>query len=219
MSSKSNEYGYVPESLTQSRNNNTGVFEIDDINSLITEQKWTGKSYGQIELIETKNMTGVASLTFTNLGSYNHHLIVIHYWAPSTSGIEGLAMRLSNNGGTSYLQTADYDICHAYGTTSGTNSSTQSTSSTSIATGPYINDEGIAASKIYLHNALDSTRVTHASYHHADYRGDGGYAGQTVFSFGSNYWPTAETHNAIQLFCTNNAATGLISLYGIGEVA
>ena len=53
MVDKSNEYGYVPESPTQARGSNTGIFEVNDVTDLLLAQQWSG-DFGKLQLIQTQ---------------------------------------------------------------------------------------------------------------------------------------------------------------------
>ena len=70
------EYGYIPEAPEQSFGNNIGIFTPKDIYDLTRADKYT--NYGQLELIETQNITGVSSTTFSNLGDYNVHFLTVN---------------------------------------------------------------------------------------------------------------------------------------------
>ena len=79
MSDKSNKYGYVGADIpAQSFGSNKGVFNPAEINELVADNKWT--SFGQLELIETQTVSGVASVEFTNLKTniYNVHFITVN---------------------------------------------------------------------------------------------------------------------------------------------
>ena len=96
-------YGYKGADVPQSFGNNTGVFDPADINNLVKDDKWT--QYGQLELIETQNITGVSSTTFSSLGDYNVHFLTVNDFQPVTDGTD-LRIRFISNGteytGTTY---------------------------------------------------------------------------------------------------------------------
>jgi len=70
------KYGYKGAEPTQSFGNNTGVFDPNDINNLIADNKWT--SFGQLELIETQTVSTVSTVDFTDLGDYNVHFLTVN---------------------------------------------------------------------------------------------------------------------------------------------
>ena len=81
MSKKSNEYGYVPKSPAQLDADNTGIFETDDVISLLSDNKWSTTS--QLVEIETKTIySGYSGQTieFDNIREdvFENHLLWIN---------------------------------------------------------------------------------------------------------------------------------------------
>ena len=79
MSDKSNVYGYVSGGPTQARTSNTGVFEVNDVNSLLGSKDWSGL-FGNLELIQTQTAaTHDTEVDFTSIDetTYNTHLLTI----------------------------------------------------------------------------------------------------------------------------------------------
>ena len=73
----SNKYGYVGKDVpTQSFGSNKGVLNTDDLYELSNAGKLT--QYGQLELIETKTVSTVSTVDFTNLGNYNVHFLTVN---------------------------------------------------------------------------------------------------------------------------------------------
>ena len=206
------EYGYIPEAPEQSFQNNKGIFTPKDIYDLTRADKYT--NYGQLELIETQSMAGASIVDFTNLGSYNVHFMTMNNFVPSTSSNEAPECRLSNNGGSSFISSG-YQYAFQYGGSTGTFGEGRGTSATTITGFPYINDEGTGGFYIYFYNLLDSSKYSYSTHHSMDYRGDNVYSGQSFAIFGSNVLTTAETHNAIRFFSSNNVTSADFSLYGI----
>ena len=89
------KYGYKGAEPTQSFGNNTGVFDPNDINNLIADNKWT--TFGQLELIETQTVSNVSSIDFTNLGNYNVHFFVINNHQVAVTNSR-LGLRFYENG-------------------------------------------------------------------------------------------------------------------------
>lgn len=91
MSNKSNEYGYVPQSPAQLDADNTGIFEANDVISLLADNKWSTSS--QLVEIETKTIySGYAGQTieFDNIREdvFENHLLWINnlkIWYGSTT--------------------------------------------------------------------------------------------------------------------------------------
>jgi hypothetical protein len=171
---------------------------------------------GKLELIETQSMAGASIVDFTNLGSYNVHFMTMNNFVPSTSSNEAPECRLSNNGGSSFISSG-YQYAFQYGGSTGTFGEGRGTSATTITGFPYINDEGNSGFYIYFYNLLDSSKYSYSTHHSMDYRGDNVYSGQSFAIFGSNVLTTAETHNAIRFFSSNNVTSADFSLYGIAE--
>ena len=207
------KYGYKGAEPTQSFGNNTGVFDPNDINNLIADNKWT--TFGQLELIETKTVSAVSSVDFETLGSYNVHFLTWNDLKIGTSAGNYLQLRFSNNGGTSYIASG-YQVAMQYGGNNGSfGDTTRSTSANSITYLSYSNTTTSNANQngyLYLYNLLDSSKYSFLTSHSFN------QSTSTVayFYFGSGVLPTAETHNAFQLLLSGGATiSGTISLYGI----
>ena len=72
------KYGYVGKESDipqQAFRANAGVLNPNDIIDLSNNNKLT--QYGQLELIETKTASNVASTVFTNLQDFNVHYLTI----------------------------------------------------------------------------------------------------------------------------------------------
>ena len=112
------KYGYKGAEPTQSFGNNTGVFDPNDINNLIADNKWT--TFGQLELIETQtHSSDVAQVDFLDIKSdiYNVHFMTLNNIVSSSDA--GLDCRLSNDGGSTF-ESSNYDYAIQYVQTSGT---------------------------------------------------------------------------------------------------
>ena len=210
----SNEYGYIPE-VEQSFGNNTGVFDPADINNLVADNKWT--QYGQLELIETQNIAGVSSTTFSNLGDYNVHFITYNDMLIGTDN-QTLAIQVSYDGGTSFrTSTNDYQYALQWGRADGTFFESRDTTSAYIPIGLSIgnntNERGNGYA--YLYNMLDSAKYSFSTYH-CSHTGD---TTTNVMNFGSSVCDIAEVHNAFKVYNlgATSQLTGTISLYGIKE--
>ena len=60
--SKTNEFGYIPNSPTQSDGSNTGIFEVNDVLQLITAGQWySGFVADELNRIYTYTFTGSES--------------------------------------------------------------------------------------------------------------------------------------------------------------
>jgi hypothetical protein len=209
----SSEFGYIPESPEQSFGNNKGIFTPTDIYDLTRADKYT--NYGQLELIQTQTVTSSTSaVDFTNLGNYNVHFLTSNNFS-STQDAEVLQPFLSNNGGTSFINSG-YQQAGQIGDSNGNFSESRSTSTSSMAvlgksgtgTGEH------SGSYAYFYNLLDSSKYSFMTSHQIAWNDQP----EAEFRFFSAVLPTAETHNAIRLTGgLGNIATLVVSLYGIKE--
>ena len=218
MSDKSNKYGYVGVDIpAQSFGSNKGVFNPAEINELVADNKWT--SFGQLELIETQTVsTTTANIEFTDLGSYNVHLLVSSNFQPNVAGDgASLITRISNDGGSSYISTG-YQEALQRNLANGTNSEVRSTNTSRFsrsagATGSSTNENGEGYT--YFYNLLNSSKYSFSTTHIV------GFDSTPTFNiyFGGSVLPTAETHNAIQVFSSIGSISTLTAkLYGVKQL-
>ena len=202
------EFGYIPESPEQSFGNNKGIFTPTDIYDLTRADKYT--NYGQLELIETQTASTSSSLDFTDLGSYNVHFMTLNNFQADTTSTASVLGRLSNNGGSSYISTSNYQRAWFRIRTDGTTSDINGTNKTSFDSFFAIDsDYRSSQGYIYFYNLLDSSKYSFVTFHSWNSVTDWTYWGSFVL-------PVAETHNALRIFpSVNNFLTGTASLYGI----
>jgi len=166
---------------------------------------------GKLELIETQTASTSSSLDFTDLGSYNVHFMTLNNFQADTAAQAGVDGRLSNNGGSSYISTSNYERAwfriNTAGTTTEVNGTRTSFDSFFAIDSDYRSSQGY----IYFYNLLDSSKYSFVTFHSWNSVTDWTYFGSFVLS-------VAETHNAIRIFPdVNNFLTGTASLYGIAE--
>jgi len=208
--SKSNKYGYSGVDIpTQAFGANVGKFDPAEINELVQEDKYT--NYGQLELIETQNITGVSSTTFSSLGDYNVHFLTVNDFQPIQDGTD-LRIRFLSNG-TEY--TSNYQRALQYGYSTGTNGEEKSTSGDYFRavfnTGSGTNEKG--NSYTYLYNLTDSTKYNFATQHSVVV---GAETHPTMkYMFGSYVQTSAVSMDTIKLYNVYNNVEADISLYGI----
>ncbi len=157
--SKSNEYGYVPTSPTQSNNNNTGVFEVNDIVDLLALDEWTLQD--SLVLIETKNITSsTAFIDFTNLGTYNTHLLSLNDEAKASTTKDFLCIRVGTDG---TFKTSRYSSSFRYGGTNNSFGDDRSQSETSFnRLLQNVDNTGNANGIFWLYNIVNNeTTVAH----------------------------------------------------------
>ena len=205
-------YGYKGADVPQSFGNNKGVFDPSDINNLVKDDKWT--NYGQLELIETQNITGVSSTTFSNLGDYNVHFLTVNDFQPVQNGTD-LRIRFISNG-TEYTG-AFYQRAIQYGTNGGTFAEEKSTTGTYLRatfnTGNATNEK--TSSYTYFYNLLDTTKYNFTSHQIANI-GAGSHP-EFYMAFGSGVQTSAVAMDTIKLYNAYNNYEADISLYGIKE--
>ena len=205
------KYGYKGAEPTQSFGNNTGVFDPNDINNLIADNKWS--TFGQLELIETVNASAVSSFDFSTLGTYNVHFLTYNDLFNSTND-KGFGIRLYESG---VLETASvYQFALQYGFSSGTFGESRSTaaslwqfsSNTRISTVPRSRANGYW----YFYNLTDSSKYSFGTHHNINLNN----ANDTDTRFASYVLPQASEVTAIQVFGYDTGnITGTFSLYGI----
>ena len=213
----SNEFGYIPESPEQSFGNIKGIFTPTDIYDLTRADKYT--NYGQLELITSLTASGTATtLDFTNIKQdiYNVHFLTISdVFFSSTNVLTRL--RLSNNGGTSFISSG-YQYAYQSGNNAGTFNENKSTSDSYINLIQNTGNEAteVTNAYVYFYNLGDSSKYSFLTYHFSGMSSAGTYY---QMGFGSAVLPTAEVHNSFQLIdglLTRNI-NAKCSLYGIKE--
>ena len=208
------EYGYIPEAPEQSFGNNKGIFTPKDIYDLTRADKYT--NYGQLELIETQEITSsTSSMIFSNIkeNEYNVHFLTYSNFGATTDN-RRLVMRLFENGVEETASVYDYggNNCRTDGSFE-----TKSASSSSFHLGvngdtdANIHDNGY----IYIYNAGDSTKYTFMTAHTT-----GMYQSSSAFGsvFISGVLHQTSIVDQFKLFSsTDNIDTLTASLYGIKE--
>jgi hypothetical protein len=151
-----------------------------------------------------------SSLDFTDLGSYNVHFMTLNNFQADTSTAGEGNIRLSNNGGSSFISTSNYQRAWFRINTVGTTQEIKSTTATSFDSFFVVdNDYKASGGYVYLYNLLDSSKYSFVTFHSWNSR-------IAYANFGSFVLPVAETHNALRIFpSVNNFLTGTASLYGI----
>ena len=208
----SNRHGYIGTvGHTQAIKSNSGVFSPNEVIDLDSDNVWFNG--GQLELIQTQSVSGVAQADFTSLGSYDVHFLTVNNLTPATDNVK-VNVRLSTDNGTSFI-TSGYQFAVQNGFSDGTFSETNSTSYSRMrVAGSMGNDTNETANGyIYFYNLLDSTKdsfvTSHFSFIHPNTSLSGG------FTFGGQVLPTQAVHNAIRVYVNSGNFSASISLYGI----
>jgi len=205
------KYGYKGAEPTQSFGTNTGVFDPNDINNLIADNKWT--TFGQLELIETQTVSNVANVEFTSLGNYNVHFLTVNDLKVVNDNV-WLQVRFYESG---VLETASvYQWANQVGVGTGTFYESKTTGNGYLQfmaganIGNSTNENGNAY--CYFYNLTDSSKysfMTHQCTSMYDTNG-------MDMNFGSGVMTQASAVDGIQLILNSgNIDTATLSLYGI----
>ena len=170
---------------------------------------------GKLELIETKDLTGTtpSAIDFTDLqeSTYNVHFLTYNN-LQITGGLDTIRARVSNDGGSTFESTSNYDSAIQTMTVAGTFSEVTRTNydafdriGQNAVNQPY-------NGYIYIYNAGDSSKYTFLTHHNTNQNNG--------FRFGSQVYTVAETVNAFRLFLSTHQfrdVGSVLSLYGIAE--
>ena len=211
----SKEYGYIGKEVTQAFRDNKGIFTPQDIIELDQENKWT--NFGQLELIETQNVTGTpTTINFTSIKQniFRVHFLTYNNVQGSSTTAQDLGARVSNDGGSTY-ESSNYAHANQNGQTDGTFSENRSTSTDRFMLAPDLDDETNASVNgyVYFFNLGDSTlKTTIVDMNFLFQSAVGGR-----FRIGSAEYSQLEEINALQLMAHSGGgfSAGNFSLYGI----
>jgi len=209
--SKSNEYGYIPESPTQARGSNTGIFEVNDVTDLLLAEQWSG-DFGKLELIETQTASSDSFVDFTSIqeSTYNVHFMTLNITDLSSSAYLGTRFYESGVLETASVYQEAYFTINSAGSTSEIRSTARDriiiTQSNQSGTAPNL--------YIYFYNLGDSAKYSFVTSHsNGEKFPDSSY--NTYF--GSGVLPQTSTVDGIRIFPEAGNISGTISLYGIAE--
>jgi hypothetical protein len=176
-------------------------------------------SVGAIVLIETQVASSDASLDFdTGFSGYSKIWVMFENVIPATDAVH-LRMRVSTDGGSSYLSTNIYtNACYtsadvSSGANVGQNSQAQFEVCEYSGTGSAANEYGISGElKIYGFNSAAAYKQSNGQIWHA---GSSGH--WRIFNMGGEI-ETTTALNAVQFyFSSGNIESGKISIYGIKD--
>jgi len=210
-------FGYIGDTSTSVKQQvkNKGILTTQESFDL-ERQGFLG---GSLEFIEEQTVSGVSAVDFTSIkeNKYDVHLLQWSGIYLSYSTANYLEIRLSNNGGTSYINSG-YQYAQQYVGTSGSFGELKSTSADAIKKISFSSTSGQLYAQnayVYLYNLGNSSKysfVTSQSFSSDTSTYNWGY-------FGGGVQPTAEVHNAIKVF--SDAGTnfsGTIKLYGVKQI-
>tara|TARA_R100001082_G_scaffold90587_1_gene57136 strand:- start:1299 stop:1922 length:624 start_codon:yes stop_codon:yes gene_type:complete len=204
------KYGYIGKDVpTQAIKSNAGVLTPKEHRDLITDDKLL--ILGQLDLIQTQTVSGVTTVDFTSLGSYNIHFLTNHNLESSTTNVRW-GVRFYESG---VLETStEYEWAYSQQLDSGSTSDFNDNSHSSI---PIQLEQPTGAqgnAYTYFYNLVDSSKYSHISNHHN--RSTGGI----IAEFGMGVMKQASTVTGFQIsaYDTSSAAfSGTFSLYGIKD--
>ena len=174
----------------------------------------SGADLGKLELIEYQSFTNVTAVTFTSIqeSTYSVHMAVCNQLEVNSSSSR-FAVRLSNNGGSSYL-TSGYDFTYEGNRDDGDTLSVRTQ---------------VGGNFGYITNNQKTTHQAGAICYFYDLGNSAKYSVTTSmgtwfdngsnasgYSGGGGVLHTAEVHNAIR-FAHSGSMTGSIALYGFAE--
>jgi len=169
--------------------------------------------------IESQDAAGDATLDFTgfNAAIYDGYLFMLHNLKPATDGVS-LRMRMSNDGGTSFVGTAAYDsVGQALTATAGTPTPAYFGNAGAGSTSLVLSSEDIGNSgtEYGFSGRIDVHKPVAGS---AKYTMNGGYentSNVTVHATGAGQC-TDGTIDAVRFyFSSDNIASGTITMYGL----
>jgi hypothetical protein len=209
MSDKSNKYGYVgAENIpVQSFGNNAGIFSANDIYDLTQEDKWT--NYGQLELIETQEITStVSTFSLDNLQEniYNVHFVTITNWLPSNDD-KHLGLRFKTGGVTD--SATNYQYAMSRNNVGGSEVRSANDTKIWLAYNVGLTRENLNG-YFYIYNAGDSSKYTFVTSQNLHF-------GLGIDSnFQSAVYDTTNVVNGMEFFPSGaNMTNGIFSVYGI----
>lgn len=216
MVDKSNEYGYVPSSPTQARGANTGIFEVNDIVDLLNAEQWSGE-FNALELIETQTFTTQSTVNFTGatITDYNVHFFTFNH----TLGGNTPALRVSSDGGSSYLSSTEYDWNYRnMQRRTGAGTEYRSTGTYFMPLGRSISyDHGFGAN-VWIYNMNDASKYTHFTIQSTGTDTADGINYYSMTLFGNGFVEDKAVHNALQLLPNTGTLSGTASLYGLKQI-
>ena len=204
----SNEFGYVGTAKpTQAVLSNSGVFSVNEHKELVEDKKIL--TPGQLELIETKTITGTPStFSFDSIkeSEYNVHFMTITNNKPQTDD-RHIMLRFKTGGSTDTA--TNYQYAMQRNNTGGSEVKSTNDSKIWLAYNVGTNREGLNG-YFYIYDAGDSTKYTFVTSQNLHF-------GIGIDSnFQSGVYDIANVVNGIEFSASaGNVEHGTFSLYGI----
>jgi len=210
------KYGYKGAEPTQSFGNNTGLFDPNDINNLIADNKWKPNN-SDLVLLSTMDFENVSSLTVGLPTGYDTHFLLFNEFSPIADNTQ-LQARFVINGSIntssqySYHVLRNDDSSNSYSLLATTNSMVlfNATSSQIKYSGGW---------NMMIHGAANNTVIPKCSWTgvSVDANGDTlSFDGDGMFSDGgSGTTPTRTRQEAIHFFQNSNNISGHVKVFGV----
>ena len=174
---------------------------------------------GKLELIQTQTIsTDQSSVNFTSIKEdvYATHFLTISRMKPDADN-KAVRIELSNDGGSSYHSSSGYYWSFDYMKANGTFQHKGASNDSHFSLVHNIGNSGsecVGGAFVYLYNLGNSSKFTTVNYQLSGVTQDP----DMISAFGAGKFTTAETNNALRvLFTSADIASGVFSLYGLGE--
>ena len=202
-------YGYLGQNQPNQTVSNSGVFSITDVAELQSQ----GKLGGSLEFIAEQTISN-SLIDFTALQENKYDVLVFKFINVKLNSTGNIAMRLSNDGGSSYIVT-NYQYAWQRGRSSGSFDEVKSTNRNRIIIAGDTTTTGSNNMYVYCYNFGNSSKYSFVTTQTV--LGD---ATTTIINFGGGVQPTAEVHNAVRFGSLdfNALASGTIKLFGIKQI-
>lgn len=216
--SKSNEYGYIPESPTQAQGSNTGIFEVNDVTDLLLAGQWTLQDFdGKLEYIARREYTGTT--THFNFGSisessYSTHVLVVENAHTVNDGQE-IWLRFSTDNLSTAITTG-YKWTQNFGDSGPNHSSGRSQNSSRITLASAVGNDAYECANgvIWLYNLGDSALQSHCTFEFS-VRDN---SARNRYHFGGGALNNNNTINGLQVIPgSGNFNNGSATLYGLAR--
>ena len=201
-------YGYLGTQPNQTVKN-TGVLSVTEAAELQSQ----GKLGGSLELIAEQTISNTL-VDFTSLQENKYDVLVFKFINVKLNATGNIAMRLSNDGGSSFIET-NYQYAWQRGRSSGSFDEVKSANRNRIIIAGDTTTTGSNNMYVYCYNFGNSSK-----YSFVTIQAVLGDATTTTINFGGGVQPTAEVHNAVRFGSLdfNALASGTIKLYGVKQL-
>lgn len=202
-------FGYIGQNQTKQKVKNSGVLSSFEISHLEKQ----GHAGGSLELIAEQTISN-SLVDFTSLQENKYDVLVFQFINVKLNSTGNMAMRLSNDGGSSYIVT-NYQYAWQRGRSSGSFDEVKSSNRNRIIIAGDTTTTGSNNMYLYCYNFGNSSKYSFVTTQTILES-----AGTTIINFGGGVQPTAEVHNAVRFGSLdfNALASGTIKLYGVKQI-